>query len=365
MSREIVTNSVMMPLEETISEVAQQPDVVGKAMSNNHAEVIELAREIINKGITKCVLVGSGDSMFMGLSAQQAFDSYSGIPLKVTQAYEYAAFGDIEIQKDTAIFVVSSSGRVSTTRDALDRALQSEALVVGVTDNENPDNPFFTKPERVLVPGGIKLGWPTQTTTAALAVMLDLSIQIGKMSGHLKESTANFLYQQLLSVPDKMKTVLSDNQEVMCQIAEKFVDVKTIYFVGSGPGYGVANIGGAVMAEGPQRIGVPLYVEEFHHSLRVNTLDLGMPIFLIAPSDPAFTRYLDTVQAVKNWGGYLIAITDNDDDRILNGANTTIRIPVIPYQMSPLLSVLPLHLFSIELTQNLVDQGYKRPWYSV
>lgn len=365
MGKQIINNSVMMPLDETIEEVMRQPDVVARAIIQNHTEVIELAREIIDKGINKLALVGAGDSFFMGLSAQQAFDTYSGIPLKVTQAYEYAVFGDVEIQTDTALLVVSSSGRVSTTRDALDRALMSNALVVGVTDNKNPDNPFFTKPERVLVPGGIKNGWPTQTTTAGLAVLLDLSIQIGKLSGNLTESAASSLYEQLLSMPDMMKEVLADHQEAMCQIAGKFVDAKTIYFIGSGPGYGVANIGGAVMAEGPQRIGVPLYVEEFHHSLRVNTLDLGMPTFLIAPRDPAFTRYLDTVRAVKNWGGYLIAITDSDDERIAMGANSTIRIPSVPYQMSPLLSVLPLHLFSVELTQHLVDQGYKRPWYSV
>ena len=365
MGKQILNSSVMMPLENTIDEVNQQPDVVANALRNNHADVIELAREITESGIRKCVLVGSGDSMFMGLSAQQAFDSYSGIPLKVTQAYEYAVFGDVEVQKDTAMLVVSSSGRVSTTRDALDRALGCDALVVGMTDNKNPDNPFYNKPEWVLVPGGIKLGWPTQTTTAGLAVLLDLSIQLGRLGGNLAEEEAQMLYDQLLSVPDLMRIVLDEHEEIMRQIAAKFVDAKTIYFIGSGPGYGVANIGGAVMAEGPQRIGVPLYVEEFHHSLRVNTIDLGMPTFLIAPTDPAFMRYLDTVRTVKNWGGYLITITDSDDERISMGSNSTLRIPPIPYQMSPLLSVLPLHLFSIALTQNLIDQGYKRPWYSV
>ena len=172
-------------------------------------------------------------------------------------------------------------------------------------------------------------------------------------------------FDELNLVLQQMSTVLDESSEPMLQVAQKVIDAKTIGFVGSGPGYGVANIGAALMAEGPQRVGLPLYVEEFHHSLRINTLDLGMPLFLIAPRDQAYQRYLDTARTVKNWGGYLIAIITEGDEQIASMANTVVQIPNVPVPMHSLLTMLPLHQFSIALTESRLACGYRRPWYQV
>lgn len=357
--------SAMMPLDQTIQEVKEQPAVVSVALCENHPAVVKLAAHLCEKNIRACKIVGAGDSMFVGQSVQQAFHMLAGVPMSVSQSYEFAVFEEAGIDERTAIFVISSSGRQSTTRDALERALNSNAFVVGVTDVKRADNPFYYKPTCVLVPGAKKAGWPTQTTTATIALFLDLAIEMGRINGKLSADEADTKHRELFGLPKLMDEILIQFRPLVSQIASKFVSTNAVYFIGSGPGYGVANIGGALMAEGPQKIGMPLYVEEFHHSLRVNTIALGMPVFLIAPTDPAVNRYIDTVKSVKKWGGYLIVLTDEDQGEIAGAANSTITLPKVSYEMSPLLFLMPLHLFSIELTQHLVDTGYKRPWYSV
>ncbi len=355
----------LMPLQETRKEVDHQPKVVAASLETNHSDITALANEIVKKGIDKIYLAGSGDSMFAGLCVKEAFQSYARIPLEVIQAYEYAAFGQEGVDGRSAIIVVSSSGRISTTRNALDRALKSPGLVIGITDRAAEDNPFYSEPDYKLVPGAIKDGWPTQTTTATIALLIDLAIQIGKSKAVISNSQAGESFEDLNRVLQQMSIVLDESSEPMLQVAHKVIDAKTICFVGSGPGYGVANVGAALMAEGPQRVGLPLYVEEFHHSLRINTLDLGMPLFLIAPRDQAYQRYLDTAQAVKNWGGYLIAIVTEGDEQIASMANTVVQIPDVPVPMHSLLTMLPLHQFSIALTECRVARGYERPWYQV
>ncbi len=357
-------DSVMMPLEETICEVNSQPEAVSAAINANHSSIVELAQIIVNKNINHLYLVGSGDSMFAGQCVEQAYREYARTPLIITQAYEYAIYGDVGINENSAVIVISSSGRLSTTRDALDRALSSKALVIGITDYANIENPFFSKPQYKLIPGAVKKGWPTQTTTATIMLLLDLAIQMGKLNGTLSKHKGEELFEILADIPLLMKNVLHQSSSLTKRLGQKLVAVETMYFIGSGQGYGVANIGGALMAEGPQRVGVPLYVEEFHHSLRVHTIDLGMPIFLIAPRDPAYQRYLDTVEAVKHRGGYITVIINKDNERIESSANTIIRIPEVPYEMSPLLSLLPLQQFSIELTKSRLASGYQRPWDS-
>jgi glucosamine 6-phosphate synthetase-like amidotransferase/phosphosugar isomerase protein len=159
-----------------------------------------------------------------------------------------------------------------------------------------------------------------------------------------------------------MESVLEQTRLVALRLAHKLVDAKTLYFIGSGPSYGVANIGGALMAEGPQRVGTPLYVEEFHHSLRVFTIEPGMPLFLIAPHDPAHMRCLQAAQALQASGGYVVALIDEADDALAERANVSIRLPRVPYEMSALLTVLPLQQFSTALTQCREQRGYQRPW---
>ena len=355
--------AVLMPLEATIEEVLCQPEVVKNAIKKNRNQNKALAEVICDRGIETIFVIGSGDSLFSGMSVKQAFNDFAGIPLFFRQAYEYAKFGDIAAEQNSAVIVISSSGRQSTTRDALERSLRSADITVGITDVETDENPFHTKPEHVLLPGAVKKGWPTQTTTSTIAVLLDVAVQIGKTSGSLTEREVSELSHQLDQIPEMMSALLSENQSVMRKIAEQFLYVNGIYFIGSGPGYGVANIGGAVMAEGPQKIGVPLYVEEFHHSLRLNTIQQGTPVFLIAPKDPAYQRYLDTMNAVVEWGGYLIAIVDQEDQEIAAKSNVAIALPSVHYQMSPLLSLMPIHQFSIEITQAMVNKGYQRPCF--
>lgn len=353
--------SVIMPLEATIKEVHQQPDAVRAAINANRDTVGEIADLLIWKGIQKLFVIGSGDSLFAGMCVRQAFHDFAGVPLFFTQAYEYARHGEAAVGEDAALFVVSSSGRFSTTRDALDRALGSGAVVIGLTDNAAPDNPFYARPDKVLVPGGVKQGWPSQTTTAAIGVLLNLAVQLGMKNGRLSQTEAAALSNQLDGIPAMMGEILSEHARGMASAAERFVDANGIYFIGSGPGYGVANIGSAVMAEGPQKIGIPLYVEEFHHSLRRHTIKGGAPAFLIAPRDPAYDRYVDTAASLLDLDIYLIAIIDQDDDKIGQMANSAFRLPSVAYQMSPLLSLMPIHLFSLEVTKALIKRGYQRP----
>ena len=357
----MVNEPVMMPLEDTLVEVERQPEVVATALENNHASVVELAQLIRDKGITKLYLVGSGDSMYLGQCVEEAFRIYAHRPLNITQAFEYAIYGNHYVDEQTLLIVISSSGRISTTRDALSRALNTKAFVVGITDQAKIENPFYSDPHYKLVPGAAKEGWPTQTTTATIILLIDLAIQIGKQESLFSKRKSEELFRRLIAIPNLMEEASRRSLAPMRKVGRELVDAKIMYFVGSGPGYGVANIGGALMAEGPQRVGVPLYVEEFHHSLRIHTVDSGVPVILIAPNDLAYRRYLDTARAVKKSGGYLTALVNEDEDQIAGVADAVIRIPSVPVGMSPLVTLPPLHQFSIELTKNRLSKGYQRP----
>jgi glucosamine--fructose-6-phosphate aminotransferase (isomerizing) len=158
-----------------------------------------------------------------------------------------------------------------------------------------------------------------------------------------------------------MATVLAASETVATHVAQAFRDCRFYTLVGGGPSFGVANTGSALLAEGPQEVGLPLAVEEFHHALRFGTIAGGEPVILIAPTGRVSDRNLDTARSVSNWGARLIAIVDEADKAITALADTVFTLPEVPEPMSPLLTLLPLHQLAIRLAEQKLATGYRRP----
>ncbi|MBA3947059.1 MAG: SIS domain-containing protein [Herpetosiphonaceae bacterium] len=354
----------MMPIAATRAEVAAQPQTITRVLDDQRATIKSLAQTLVERQTRELILVGSGDSWFASLACRLAFELYAGLPVEPLQAYEYAAYGRPSLGPTTAALVISSSGRPTTTWDALDRVLATGAYVVGITDNPYAGNPFHEKPPLSIVPGASKKGWPAQTTTATIALLIDLAIEIGRSRNHLAPAEADQLSAQLRDMPSKILKAVDNAQTWAEDLAQELNDhlVRHVYTcVGGGPSLGVAYVAAALLAEGPQELGLALPVEEFHHGLRIATLRPDDVVLLIAPTGQVSRRNLETAQSVTTWGARLIAIVDDQDTAIRALGGTPFVIPSVPEPMSPLLTLPPLHRLSIELATAKVAGGYTRP----
>lgn len=351
----------IMPIADTQREVAEQPAVVERVLAEWQTPVRTLAQTWVARQIQRLFLLGSGDSWFAGQATRLAFEQYSGLPTEPLQAYEYAAYGHPGFNAHCAALVISSSGRPTTTWDALDRALATGAFVVGITDKRYAGNPFIEKPQVALIPGAQKKGLPAQTTTATMALLIDLAIELGRANGHLPGEDANRLSAQLRALPAQMVTVLANSLETTKALATELYGRRVYTLVGGGPSYAVAQIGSALLAEGPQAVGLPLTVEEFHHALRFGAINQGDPAILIAPTGQVKTRNLDTARSLHNHAAHLVALVDETDTAIHPLADTVFTLPTVPEPMSPLLTLLPLHNLSVQLALQKMATGYQRP----
>ena len=353
-------DTAMMPISATRKEVADQPEVITRVLTELGPQLNALATEMAARGINQVLASGSGDSWYAAQAVQLAWERYTGIPFIPLQAYEYAAYGRPGVDEKTAHFVISSSGRPTTTWDTLDLALSSGAMVIGITDNPAADNPFVAKPPTALIPRGSKVGWPAQTTSATIAMMLALAIAFGAANGHIDSTTAATHHAELVSLPDKMRTVLADGQRWAETITPSLKEIRSFVFVGGGPGYAVAQNGSALLAEGPQEVGMPLTVEEFNHALRIGVIKQDEPVILIASETATDTRCRDTARVVRAWGARLLPICSGSmTDLVIDDDGLT--IPDVSEPMSALLTLLPLQLLSIELASQKVAGGYDRP----
>jgi glucosamine--fructose-6-phosphate aminotransferase (isomerizing) len=354
----------MMPIAATRREVAAQPEIIARVLAEQSTAIRDLAQRLAARKIQRIVVLGSGDSWFAGMACRLAFETYAGLATEALQAYEYAAYGHPSFDERTAAIVISSSGRPTTTWDALDRALATPAYVIGITDNPAEGNPFHQKAHTALIPGAAKVGWPAQTTTATIAVLIHLAIELGRARGHLAQSIADEHIAQLWALPKLMQAVLDQSEPWAEQLARRLLNSnlrRNYTFVGAGPSLGVAYTGMALLAEGPQEAGLAIAVEEFHHGLHIATIAHEDVVVLIAPTGNASHRYVDTAKSVHAWGAELVAIVDTQDAAIRNLAATTLELPDAPEPMTPLLTLLPLHQLSLQLAEQKVAAGHQRP----
>jgi glucosamine 6-phosphate synthetase-like amidotransferase/phosphosugar isomerase protein len=354
----------MMPISATRREVGAQPEVTARVLSDQAGAVRGLAQLLAARGTRQIALVGSGDSWFAGMACRLAFETYGGVQAEALQAYEYAAHGHPGVDATTAVIVISSSGRPTTTWQALDRALATPAYVIGVTDKPYAGNPFSERVHAALVPGAEKVGWPAQTTSATIALLIDLAIELGRARGHLDAAAADDLGAQLRAIPGAMRDALSAGAGWAEDLARRMLQPGTrrIYtFVGSGPSLGVAYTGMALLAEGPQEVGIAIAAEEFHHGLHIATIARDDVVVVVAPAGAGSARMLDTARSVSAWGAHLVAIVDTQDQAIRALAGSVVEVASVPEPLSPLLTLMPLHQLSIQIAAQKVAAGHQRP----
>lgn len=350
-----------MPLAATRKELDREAFVVARAMDLMNKEIISLARQLEARKINQLIILGSGDSFFIGIAARQAFHAYAHITVTALQALEFACYGYPNLDQHCAIVLISSSARQSIIWDALDRAIETPAFVIGLTDNVEACNPIVQKSHAVITPRAEKIGWPTQTTAAALSTLLLLAVEWGLARRVLTIPEYEEMRAHLFSLPEKMQTALEDSRLFARTIAAEKFEKPAFTIIASGPNDGIALMASALLAEGPQRIGLPLPLEEFHHSLRTYTLHPGDPVILIATHPTCLQRSLDTAKEVQASQASLIGLLSDQTQVIEPYCQFSLNLPYTPEPLSSLLNMVPLQELSIQLAEERIKHGYNRP----
>jgi len=333
----------LMPLDATRAEFEDTPTAMARALQSLAEPVRDLATALVLRHIGRVAVVGSGDSLAVGMMASCGFAQFADKPVDAVQAYEYATYGHADFGADRAAVLISSSGRSSPTRDALTRALAGDAFVIGISDRSGPDNPFLSRPGATLCPGAAKRGMPTQSTSVTLAVLLMLAIEWGLVQGQVRSETA---LQELRIMPKRLSAVVNAHAAAASAIGAALTSWRQIHIVGTGPNVGTAHAGALLFSAGPGLSAIPHAVEEFHHALRLAGLtDRDLVLVLAPPSCRAEARLAETVLAAKARGAHVVVL-----GRDGLGGTSELPVPRTLEALSPLL-LLPL------LQQMALDAG--------
>jgi glucosamine 6-phosphate synthetase-like amidotransferase/phosphosugar isomerase protein len=322
--------------EATYPELVAQPDRIRETLAVNDAALDELAGVIAAMRTDRVFITGAGDSLAVAIAARQTLEAMLGVPCEPVQSLELAYYGAPLITSRSIVIALSSSGETTRTVEAALVAQHVGALTVAITNTAG--STLDQESERTLLLRATRVGWPTQSSTTALALLLDLATRVGVLREH---PAADGLRAELATLPDRMADVIAAVEPPLTVIAEREHASTAFLFSAAGPNWGSAIIGAAKVKECTPDRAEAVQVEEFHH---YNSLKADEPIWIIAPAGPSVPRAVHTASEAKRFGGRVYVITTVGIDAFDAVADEVIALPAVSEPLSPLLTVLPAQL---------------------
>jgi len=327
--------------EATRPELIAQPEVIVRNWKSNADALDEAAARICAHSVDRVFLVGAGDSLAVMSAVRLAFEAMLGVPCEPMQCLELAYYLAHDVTPHSLLIALSSSGETTRTVEALLVAQARGALTLALTNK--PESTLAREASSVLVVDATRVGWPTQSSTAPLGLLLRLAALVGCGRG-LPAGPA--LLAELDRVPDLMARAIAIAEPVVAEQAAIEAAGHMYLFAGAGPSHAAAVVGAAKVKECTPDHAMAVQLEEFHH---YNSQKAGEPLWMLVPSGQAVGRGVDTIHEAHRLRGHVYAITTEGQGTFDGLARGVLSLPAVSEMTSAMLYFLPAQLVGYHL----------------
>lgn len=328
-------------VEATREEMFGQPQAIQDTWTRNEVAIDTVSQRFMARSFDRIFLVGAGDSLAVMIGARSALELMTGVSCEPVESMEFAYYRQHLVDGQSMVIALSSSGETTRTIEAVLVAQHAGAYTVALTNT--PESSIDQESENSLLIEATRVGWPTQSSSAALALLLRLGTMIGVQRDVVGAAE---LAHELSEVPEMMERVLADVDEPIAAIAAAEAERPMYLFSAAGPTWAAAIIGAAKVKETTPDHAVEIQVEEYHH---YNSQKPGEPLFLFSPTGPSVARAAYTGRDARRYGGTLYAFTTRGEQAFNSDANQVLELPAISESLSALLYIVPAQMIGYHL----------------
>lgn len=291
----------------------------------------------------RIMIVACGTSWHAGLIAEYIIEELCRIPVEVEYASEFRYRNPI-VNKGDVIIAISQSGETADTLVALEKAKENGAFIFGVV------NAVGSSIARISNAGAYTHAGPeigvasTKAFTGQLAVLMMMALNIAKHKGTITNDRYNQLLVELEQIPEKVDSILKNAEEIK-KIAEKYKDATDFLFLGRGYNFPIALEGALKLKEISYIHAEGYPAAEMKHG-PIALVDENLPVVFIATNDPYHEKIVSNMQEIKARKGKIISIITEGDKVSPTISNDYFEIPMADEIVAPILTVIPLQLFS-------------------
>ena len=339
-------------------EIADQPQAVadtlmGRLGSDGSVRLSEIdglsAQDI--KNIDRIIMVACGTASYACDVAKYAIEKYSRIPVQVELSHEFR-YRDPIVTKNTLIVAVSQSGETMDTLMATRYAKEQGAKVLAICNTQGAtlaresDAVIYTHagPEVAVA--------STKALTAQITAGFLLALFLGAGREQLSTSELRHLGLELLKMPAHVTEVI-ENLDLARQLGKEMANAKSVLFLGRNVGFPIAMEGALKLKELAYIHAEGFAAGELKHG-PIALIEEGQPVIVIVPSqrdeESLHPKVISNIQEIRARGAKVIAIAEEGDKQVADYAEHVIFVPQSESMFAPILTVIPLQVFALELS---------------
>ena len=301
------------------------------------------------RSIDKIIIVACGTAYYAGLVAKYAIEHWTRIACEVEIASEFR-YRDPIITGSTLVVTLSQSGETADTLMAIRHAREQHAKVIaicntnGATIPRESDANIYTHAGPEIWVASTK-GFLTQVAACYL-----LGLYLAQVRGSMYDDEIHAVMSELAATPPLIQKVLDELDPILA-LAKRFMDKKSVLFLGRHVGYPVALEGALKLKEIAYLHAEGFPAGELKHG-PIALVEEGVPIFVVVPPqgrDQLHDKVVSNIQEVRARGALTVVLAEEGDEEVEPYADVLFRLPKVSTLLQPLVATVPLQMFACEL----------------
>jgi glucosamine--fructose-6-phosphate aminotransferase (isomerizing) len=290
-------------------------------------------------------LIACSTSWHAALIGGYLIEELAGIPTKVEYASEFR-YRESAIHPNTTVIAISQSGETADTLEALRKARERGATVIGIVNVVGSSISRETDCG-VYIHAGPEIGVAsTKAFTSQVTVLTLISLLLAQRKSFAKQKVANII-KELAEIPEKIQQTIASADSI-AELAHVYKDSNNFLYLGRGYQFPVA-LEGAVKLKEISYIHAEGYpAAEMKHG-PIALIDEQMPVVVSAIRDSTYDKILSNIQQIKARHGKVIAITNEIESEISKLVDHIVQVPATHEILAPLLTVIPLQLLAYHI----------------
>ena len=336
-------------------EISEQPEAVantlrGRLHPDGRVDLGSVDDLLAGMDVRRVVFLACGTASYAAMVGAYAVEAWAKIPATVELSHE---FRDREpfLDDTTLVVSVSQSGETMDTLMAVKYAIDNGAQTVSVCNTQGATIPRESHAVLYTHAGPEVAVASTKAFTSQIAAIYLLALALAQKTGSLPEGERKHLATDLLAAPEQMVTMLASDERI-AEIAHWMADTRSVLYLGRHVGYPIALEGALKLKELAYIHAEGFAAGELKHG-PIALIEPGQIVFVVVPSprDSAtlHSKVVSNIQEIRARGARVIAIAEVGDAAVLPFADEVIAMPPASRWVAPLLAVIPLHYFGMEL----------------
>ncbi len=330
-----------------LKEIHEQPTALKETLRGNIkdslVDLTELGIDDILAGIEKIYIVACGTAYHAGLVGRSIIEKLAGIPVETDIASEFR-YREVLWQPGSMMIVISQSGETADTLAVLREAKRKGIKVLAVTNvvgssvAREADRVIYTHagPEIAVA--------STKAYSTQVLVMYLLGLYLARRRGTMDEAQLQELAYGISQMDKAVEQVLTQQDNIK-RLAEKYQGVSDTFFLGRGLDYSVAMEGALKLKEISYVHAEAYAAGELKHG-PLALIDVGVPVLALITQDNLVDKTMSNIKEVKARGAVVVAVCKENLQEACQECDEQILLPNVDQLLAPLVSVVPLQIFS-------------------